>query len=134
RDDSALTRIINTPPRDVGETTLDALRDSARRRNSSLWEALEMEVSEKRMAARALKALEGFYEVMHALASYRERLSMSEFFKSILSRTKMLEVLKAENLPESESRIENVQELVTAASEAEDRGETLAEFLDHAAL
>jgi ATP-dependent DNA helicase UvrD/PcrA len=46
----------------------------------------------------------------------------------------MLEVLKAENLPESESRIENLQELVTAASEAEDRGETLAEFLDHAAL
>lgn len=134
RDDSALTRIINTPPRGVGGTTLDALRDSAQGRNTSLWEALGLEISEKRMPARALKALEGFYEVMQNLVSDRERLSMSEFFQSIFSRTKMLEVLKAENLPESESRIENLQELVTAASEAEERGETLAEFLDHAAL
>lgn len=134
RDDSALTRIINTPPRGVGGTTLDALRDSAQGRNTSLWEALGLEISEKRMPARALKALEGFYEVMQNLVSDRERLSMSEFFQSIFSRTKMLEVLKAENLPESESRIENLQELVTAASEAGERGETLEEFLDHAAL
>ena len=134
RDESALGRIINTPPRGIGDTTLDILRDSARRRNVSLWEALEQEVKERTMPARALKALEGFYEVMHALAADRDRLLMSEFFKSILTRTKMLEVLRAENIPESESRIENLQELVTAAAGAEEQGETLAEFLDHAAL
>ncbi len=134
RDDSALTRVINTPTRGIGDTTLDALRESARRSSESLWQALEHEVAERNLPSRALKALDGFYEVMQLLAAERERLPMSEFFQSILARTKMLEVLQAENLPESESRIENLQELVTAAAEAKDRGETLAEFLDHAAL
>ena len=134
RDDSALTRIINTPPRGIGNSTLDALRESARRRNQSLWGALELEMIERQLPARSLKALEEFYETMRALAAEREKLEMRDFFQSLLARTKMLEVLKAENLPESEGRIENLQELVTAAAEAGERGETLAEFLDHAAL
>jgi DNA helicase-2/ATP-dependent DNA helicase PcrA len=134
RDDSALARIINTPPRGIGNTTLETLRESARRRNESLWGALELEVNERSLPARSLKALEEFYETMRGLAGDREKLEMSDFFKSILSRTKILEVLQAENMPESEGRIENLQELVTAAAEAGERGETLAEFLDHAAL
>jgi DNA helicase-2/ATP-dependent DNA helicase PcrA len=134
RDDSALLRIINTPARGIGNTTLDALLESARHRNQSLWGALELEVKERTMPARSLKALEDFYQTMLALAADRETSGMSGFFQSILSRTKMLEVLQAENLPESEGRIENLQELVTAAAEAADRGETLADFLDHAAL
>jgi DNA helicase-2/ATP-dependent DNA helicase PcrA len=43
-------------------------------------------------------------------------------------------MLRSEGLPESESRIENLMELVNAAAEAQERSETLAEFLDHAAL
>jgi DNA helicase-2/ATP-dependent DNA helicase PcrA len=43
-------------------------------------------------------------------------------------------MLRQENAPEAEDRIENLQELVNAAADAEERGETLPEFLDHAAL
>jgi len=59
---------------------------------------------------------------------------MSEFLRNLLERTGYLAMLRAENSPEAESRIENLQELVNAAAEAEEHGETLAEFLDHAAL
>jgi len=71
---------------------------------------------------------------MRELVAERERLSMSEFFKNLLERTGYLAMLRAENSPEAESRIENLQELVNAAAEAEEQGETLAEFLDHATL
>jgi ATP-dependent DNA helicase UvrD/PcrA len=134
RDSAAFRRAVNTPPRGIGDTTLATLEESARRRNLTLWGALEDELAAKLLPARAHKALEGFYRLMQELAAERERVTMSEFFRRILERTTMLEVLRAENTPESESRIENLQELVNAAGEAEERGETLAEFLDHAAL
>jgi DNA helicase-2/ATP-dependent DNA helicase PcrA len=63
-----------------------------------------------------------------------EGLLMGQFFKSVLDRTRYVEILKEENQPESQDRIENLQELVNAAVEAEEQGITLAEFLDHAAL
>jgi len=86
------------------------------------------------MAPAALKAFEGFAQIVRALVEDRERLLMSEFFKSILERSRMLEALRAENDLEAQGRIENLQELITAAAEAEESGETLPQFLDHAAL
>jgi DNA helicase-2/ATP-dependent DNA helicase PcrA len=134
RDSAAFLRVVNSPPRGIGLTTLEKLQESARRGNLSLWQGLEEELAAKLLASRALKALEVFHHLMQELVAERERATMSEFFRTLLERTTMLEVLRAENTPESESRIENLQELVNAAAEAEERGETLAEFLDHAAL
>ena len=134
RDSAAFLRVVNVPPRGIGDTTLDALEASARRASTSLWEALEQELAAKLLPARSLKALESFQVLMRELVAERERLSMSEFFKNLLERTGYLAMLRAENSPEAESRIENLQELVNAAAEAEEQGETLAEFLDHATL
>jgi DNA helicase-2/ATP-dependent DNA helicase PcrA len=134
RDSAAFLRIVNTPARGIGETTLGALQATARQQKLSLWEALEQELAARQLPARALKALEGFHALLKELIADREHLLMGQFFKSILDRTRYVEILKLENLPESQDRIENLQELVNAAAEAEERGITLAEFLDHAAL
>jgi DNA helicase-2/ATP-dependent DNA helicase PcrA len=134
RDSAALLRILNTPPRGIGNTTVGALDASARRGKLSLWEALEQELAAKLLPGRALRALAGFYELIGQLVAAREQLSLSGFFRELLDRTRYVEMLRQENTPESEDRIENLQELVNAAAEAEERGETLAEFLDHAAL
>ena len=134
RDSAAFLRIINTPPRGIGDTTVRALEDSARRAGLTLWEALEQELAARLLPGRALKALESFHRIIQELLADRERLPMSEFFRQVLERTGYRAMLRAEKTPESESRIENLEELVNAAAEAEERGEKLAEFLDHAAL
>jgi DNA helicase-2/ATP-dependent DNA helicase PcrA len=134
RDDAAFLRIINTPPRGIGDTTRSALAASARQRKLCLWEALEEELAQKQLPARALKALEGFYALMKELSADRERLPLGQFLKSILDRTRYIDLLKQENQPGSQDRIENLQELVNAATEAAEQRITLAEFLDHAAL
>ncbi len=135
RDSASFLRIVNTPPRGIGQTTLSALEASARQRNLSLWETLEKELASRDgLPPRALKSLDRFYGIMRELAGDCDRLPMSEFFKSILDQAQYVEMLRSEDTPESESRIENLMELINAAAEAEERGESLAEFLDHAAL
>ncbi len=136
RDSSAMLRIINTPPRGIGATTVEQLQALAAERELPLWEALEqtLAASPDMLSSRARKALEVFHALITGLVADREKLSLSEFFRAILDHTHYVEILDAENNPASESRIENLRELVNAAAEAEERGERLAEFLDHAAL
>jgi len=134
RDDAAFGRIVNTPPRGIGDATLGALEDSAVKNRLRLWEALEQELFQRRLPARALGALESFHSLMKELVEDRQQLLLGEFFKSILDRTGYLEVLEEERQPGSEERIENLQELVNAAVGAAEQGTTLADFLDHASL
>src|SRR5436853_2643385 len=58
----------------------------------------------------------------------------AELLKSLIDRTGYIKQLEAEDTPEAFSRVENLRELVNAAMDARDRGETLDQFLDHAAL
>jgi len=135
RDSASLLRIVNTPARGVGAATVSALETRARERTLSLWETLEQELTQPGgLPPRALKSLAGFHAIVSELASEHERLTISEFFKSLLERTRYLEVLRKEGTPDAEDRTENLMELVNAAAEAEERGETLSEFLDHASL
>jgi DNA helicase-2/ATP-dependent DNA helicase PcrA len=60
--------------------------------------------------------------------------STGELLKFLIDRTSYIKLLEEEDTPESLARIENLRELVNAAMDSRDRGETLAEFLDHAAL
>jgi DNA helicase II / ATP-dependent DNA helicase PcrA len=135
RDSASFVRIVNTPARGIGATTLSALEALARERSLSLWEALEQELARPSgLPPRALRSLESFRTIVRGLASELERLPISEFFKSLLERTQYLEVLRQEGSPESEDRLENLMELVNAAAGADERGESLSEFLDGAAL
>jgi DNA helicase-2/ATP-dependent DNA helicase PcrA len=60
--------------------------------------------------------------------------STADLLKFLIDRTAYIKLLEAEDTPESYSRIENLRELVNAAADSRDRGETLDQFLDHAAL
>ena len=136
RDSAAFLRAVNTPARGISEKTVSVLEEAARQREMSLWEALEQQLQpgQTRLAPRALKALEGFHQLMQELVREHDRLGITEFFKVVLERTGYLEMLRAEGNAESQDRLNNLKELVNAAAEAESRGETLVEFLDHAAM
>jgi DNA helicase-2/ATP-dependent DNA helicase PcrA len=60
--------------------------------------------------------------------------NIAELLKFLIDRTGYIKILETEDTPESYSRIENIRELVNAAMDSKDRGETLDQFLDHAAL
>jgi DNA helicase-2/ATP-dependent DNA helicase PcrA len=131
-DDAALARIINTPARGIGEKTLDSLRAEAVRRGFSLWTAL----SQARTAAsnRSATALAAFHDLIEELRAERENLRPAELLREIAGRTGYLEWLQAQDRAEFTDRAGNSKELVAAAEEAQEQGETLADFLDRAAL
>jgi DNA helicase II / ATP-dependent DNA helicase PcrA len=133
-DSVNLLRIINSPPRGIGKTTTDALEELAVERGTSIWDAIEIAVREARLPMRTIRALEVFYRMVAEFVQGAEELSVSSLLERIVNATKYVEILQEEGSEESESRIENIRELLTAAEESHERGERLREFLDHAAL
>ncbi|MGB9233368.1 MAG: UvrD-helicase domain-containing protein [Terriglobales bacterium] len=233
-DDSvSLLRVINTPVRGIGRTTIDTIERLALETGLSLWGAVGQAISRQLLPARALTALKSFRELIEdgramLAGTYADRLTESaeersagappaveratpptqeaksaldfatdfnpanfsfdfganaddeeskdngdqdpptgsrhdpdasedtgdknsseategfrapgsaantaELLKSLIDRTGYIKQLEEEDTPEAYSRIENLRELVNAAMDSRDRGETLDQFLDHAAL
>lgn len=212
-DDSiSLLRVINTPVRGIGKTTLETLERVALETGASLWGAIAETLRRQLLPQRALAALKLFSDLIEdgramLAGSYEERLAATskteegedapaavepveelddqisfdpadfgtasfdfgasddaspdtsadapeseaaaapegfrapgsaattaELLKFLIDRTAYIKQLEAEDTPEAYSRIENLRELVNAAMDSKDRGETLDQFLDHAAL
>ena len=213
-DDSiALLRVINTPVRGIGKTTLEVLERVALETGLSLWGAIGEVIGRQLVPQRAVAALKNFREIIEdaramLAGTYVDRLeqtvaaelrsagqpraaaptrieqseadeqiafdpaafdfgnneeapefrdagqpgaavppqegepfrtpggpaSVAEILKFLIDRTGYIKQLEQEDTPEAYSRIENLRELVNAAMDSGDRGETLDQFLDHAAL
>jgi len=215
-DDSiSLLRVINTPVRGIGKTTLETLERVALETGASLWGAIAETLRRQLLPQRALLALKQFRDLIEdaramLAGSYADRLAATsqteepqdapaavevaeeldeqisfdpadfgtasfdfganaddvsqdpiavapesetaageapegfrtpgsaattaELLKFLIDRTAYIKQLEEEDTPESYSRIENLRELVNAAMDSKDRGETLDQFLDHAAL
>lgn len=134
QDSVNVMRIINVPVRGIGKTTTDALADLAVERETSLWGAIEIALKEQRMPGRTLRGLESFHKLIVDFVEAAKELSVAELLERIVNSSKYVEMLQEEGTEESESRIENIRELLTAAVESDERGESLRDFLDHAAL
>jgi DNA helicase II / ATP-dependent DNA helicase PcrA len=208
-DDSvSLLRVINTPTRGIGKTTMETVERVALETGLSLWGAIREVIRRQLLPPRALAALKGFRDLIEdagamLAGTYVERLertvedneapglpaailaevddegastqfdplefdfgpaeevppqpaqdlkpepteigetpadfpnptvNTAELLKFLIDRTGYIKQLQEEDTPESYSRIENLRELVNAAMDSKDRGETLDQFLDHAAL
>jgi DNA helicase-2/ATP-dependent DNA helicase PcrA len=132
-DDVSLLRVLNVPPRGIGKTTVDALRDTARLDNSSLWDAIAKFVSGA-SAGRAVAPLRAFQEIIAKLQENLAKLGSADFLRSVLDDTGYMEMLKDRNTPDDVARIENLEELVRAVAESTEAGEEFSDFLDAAAL
>ena len=133
-DRVSLVRIINKPARGIGRTTLEQIEAHARQNNCSLWRSIESMLEEKQLGTRAAAAVSAFRKLIQELIDASERESLGALMKQIVDRSGYAEMLKSSGTPDSESRLENLDELVNAAVEAAARGEGPSEFLDHAAL
>ena len=223
-DSVSLMRVINTPPRGIGKTTMEVVERVALETGLSLWGAIGECVRRALLPPRALAALKSFADLIEdaramLAGTYLERLreteepeslettwgrvpspaqpsearhfpeqapedaltefdpaafdfgggehiaaessvaqepedqpqdspeapvegfrtpggpaNTAEILKFLIDRTGYIKILEAEDSPDAYSRIENIRELVNAAMDSKDRGETLDQFLDHAAL
>jgi DNA helicase II / ATP-dependent DNA helicase PcrA len=218
-DSIALGRVINTPPRGVGKSTLEVLERLGLETGMSVWSAIGRAIEERLVPQRACMALDAFRRLIEdarailapdfadkltgdlapaeanlalpgdgeledpanisfdfgepheeqavafdpaafhpfsaaepgfrtpaeaapepaepAVPGFRkpgDAATLPELIRFLIDRSGYIRALELEGTPESLSRIENLKELANAAQDAERRGETLAEFLDHAAL
>jgi DNA helicase II / ATP-dependent DNA helicase PcrA len=136
-DDSlALLRVINTPVRGIGKTTLDDLERRAKDFGVSHWETINLIVDQSLLPARTVTALKNFRDIISRLfeKAQDQTVPLSELVKAAIFDTGYERALKEEGSEESEARLLNLEELVNAAAESEEHGETVRDFLDHAAL
>jgi DNA helicase-2/ATP-dependent DNA helicase PcrA len=134
RDSIALARIINVPARGIGRTSLEQVEKFANENGLTLWDAIARMLEENRFSTRAHAAMAVFRTLIEDLAETVRARPLNEALAFIEDRTGYRKMLEQENTPESEARMENLNELMNAAAEAVERGETVEEFLDHAAL
>jgi DNA helicase-2/ATP-dependent DNA helicase PcrA len=149
-DDAAFERAVNTPPRGIGDRTLDTLRRRARADDLSLWEATLAELGAENLANRAKGALRSFLDLIETLArdcgvtvpgDSGQAFALAEQVEHAIAHSGLREYYERDTRGNAESRVENLDELVNVASRFErtpddiDAGlSELGAFLAHAAL
>ena len=133
-DSVSLLRIINTPARGIGRTTVEQIEKHARDNGLSFWDSIERIIDDQQLSTRSQSALVSFRNLVQELSLVASTSTLPDLLRFILERTGYKKMLQQEKTPESETRIENLEELTNAAAEAQERGEGINEFLDHAAL
>lgn len=135
-DTVSLKRIINTPRRGVGKTTLDRLDMAAQQLGVPLWEILQDETSVKTLAGRSAKPVLEFVSTLQKWQEQADDLSASEIVQGILDDSGYVDALKAQATEEADDRLGNVQELYNAVLQFEEENEesNLMMFLANASL
>lgn len=136
-DNIAFKRVINTPTRGIGKTTVQKLEVFAQEANISLMAACDQALAAKQFNAGTSKKLATFLQLMQSLQSAAEDLRPSEIYHLVLEQTGYLQKLQIEDTSEAHSRIENLEEFDSAIkSFEEERSEeaTLDNFLEEMAL
>ncbi|WNH53944.1 DNA helicase II [Stenotrophomonas oahuensis] len=145
-DDAAFERAVNTPTRGIGDRTLDEVRRLARSQAISLWEATMLTAQGNELAARARNALAGFLTLVNQLQHEAGEMTLAERIDHVLLRSGLRDhwAKESRNSLDSESRSDNLDELISVASrfvrredDIEESGETMSElvaFLSYASL
>lgn len=139
-DDTSFERVVNLPTRGIGEKTLDELRITARSQSCSLWRAAQARLNSGEMTQRAATALAGFIQLIERLKERMMDKELDEQINEVLEGSGLMAHFGKVKGEKSESRVENLQELVNAAKQfryEQDLDEDipiLSSFLSHASL
>ncbi len=132
-DNVSVLRIINQPPRGIGQVTVDHLHQKAREDETTLWRALQKGLEENTFPARAHRALQPFSSLIDSSRNFLE-FPLHLLLEKTIEASGLITALRSEDSEEAHNRILNLEELIMLARENTERGYTLQEFLDHAAL
>ena len=135
-DSQSFRRIVNVPKRAIGDTTVKNLQDYADKFDISLFAAAERIDENNEIPPRTRSKIKDFAQLILKFKDVQKNYSLQEFVTLVIEKTGYLAELQAQNTPESEADIENLQELVNVAGEfvPEDSDNILGEFLQQVAL
>jgi DNA helicase-2/ATP-dependent DNA helicase PcrA len=139
RDSYSLERIVNQPPRGIGAGTLAMLRQQAAELGVTPWDAMLQDPVLEDFPSRAGKALRAFRDLVVALQAEAATLPLPDLLRRLLEATGYLELYDKGDT-DSETRLENIEEFLSAAQEYAEQTpdtpplESLTGFLDHVSL
>ena len=144
-DDASFERVVNTPTRGIGDRSVEKIREIARDRDYSMWEAARILLDGKILAARAINAIAAFIRLIDSLDTDTTGLDLFEQVEHVVHASGLVEYYSKEKSEKAEARVENLEELVTAARGFDYDAESavsdewqdmdkLTAFLTHAAL
>ena len=138
RDDTSFERVVNLPTRGIGTKTLDIIRDLARAQALSLWEASASAMASGALGPKGAQSLHAFLLLIERLSKEAAGLPLHEQVDRVITASGLLEHFRKEKGERGEARIENLEELVSAARgfnmEEGDELSPLDSFLAHAVL
>lgn len=133
-DDEALRRIVNVPPRGIGEATLERLEQIASARNTSLFDALRVAPDDAGLPARTRNAAQEFVALIDTLAIETRDKPVRPIVERLLADTGYREFVAHSDEKDFRTRLEVVDEFLASCEEHDARGGGLLEFLQDLAL
>ncbi len=139
-DDTAFERIVNFPTRGIGEKTLEELRQQARTEQISLWLAAKAALQKQLLPQRAASALANFMALIEKLQAHTLHMELDEQIAAVIELSGLYAHFTKIKGDKSESRLDNLQELINAAKQfryeqdVEEELPLLVAFLAHASL
>jgi len=135
-DTVSLMRVINTPRRGIGKSTLDRLSTAAQELGMPVWEILGDETSVNTLAGRSAKSVNRFAEIIRYWREQIDALPANQIIQGIMEDSGYVQDLKEQGTEEAEERLQNVLELYNAVLQFEEENEdpSLINFLASAAL
>ncbi|NRA83299.1 MAG: DNA helicase II [Gammaproteobacteria bacterium] len=138
-DDAAFERIVNTPTRGIGATTLDKLRSNARQQGMTMWQVSHLLLKEKILTGRAASVIKGFIDLINQLEDDSHQMSLRSMSDFVMNHSGLRDMYRNEKGERGQDRLDNLDQLLTAMNdfvvpeEAEEMT-PLTAFLSHAAL
>ncbi|UCG73704.1 MAG: DNA helicase II [Chromatiales bacterium] len=139
-DDPSFERVVNLPTRGIGARTVETVRGYARAYGTSLWQAACSSAGGQ-LPGRAATALQAFMQLIEALAADTDELALHERVDHVIRHSGIVDHYRKEPRDRAEARLENLDELVSAArgfepadTEEEADMTPLQAFLAHAVL
>lgn len=134
-DRISLKRIINTPKRGIGNTTITNLESISLDKNIGMYSVMSVADQYIELKRSSVKLME-FVDMLNKISVQKDEIRISELIQMIIDRTGMVREYQTEDSTTAKTRIENIEELLSVAVEFESKSEdvSLSNFLEHIAL
>jgi len=119
QDDAAFERVINTPTRGIGNTTLEKLRAYARDEGTGLWDAALDILAKGLLTGRGASNVRSFMELIESLDEETLSLTLHEAVDTVIEKSGLIDFHAKEKGEKGQARVENLKELVSAVQQYE---------------